>query len=74
MTHGMKNNIALRFQSGAIFTVLNLKYYSWRWVKPLEVIEVEFSKEKCLFEVCKLEMEEERLIAVVIPVRQEVRI
>jgi hypothetical protein len=70
-THADKN-ITLRFQSGAMFTVLNLKYYSWRWVRPLEVIEVEFSKGKCLFEVRKLEMDEEKLIAVVSPVEAKI--
>jgi hypothetical protein len=75
MTHvDKKNSIALKLVSGVVFTVLDLNFYNWRWVRPWELIEVEFSKEKCLFEVCKLEMEEERLIVVVMPVRQEVRI
>ncbi len=73
MTHTDKN-IALKLVSGVVFTVLDLSFYNWKWVKPWEVIEVEFSKGKYLFEVCKLEMEEERLIAVVAPIRQEVRI
>jgi hypothetical protein len=63
-----KNNIALRFQSGVVFTVLNLQYYNWRWVRPWELIEVEVSKGKYLFEVRKLEIDEEKLIAVVSPV------
>jgi hypothetical protein len=68
-THAeLKNNIALKFISGAVFTVLDLSFYNWRWVRPWELIEVEFSKGKCLFEVRKLEMDEEKLIAVVSPV------
>jgi hypothetical protein len=67
-----KNNIALRVPSGAGFTVLNLRYYNWRWVKPLEVIEVEFYRGKAVFEVYKWEKEEDKLIAVVVPIKQEV--
>ena len=70
MTHGMKNNILLRFQSGVVFTVLDLSFYSWRWLKPWEVIEVEFSRGRCIFEVYKWERDEDKLIAVVVPVRQ----
>ncbi|MFZ8787806.1 hypothetical protein [Thermocrinis sp.] len=76
MTHGMNNNIALCFQSGVVFTVLNLQYYNWRWLKPWELIEVEFSREKVVFEVYKWERDEQKgtLIAVVSPVikKQEV--
>jgi len=72
MTHGMNNNIALRFQSGVVFTVLNLQYYNWRWLKPWELIEVEFTRGKVVFEVCKLELNKDQLIAVVAPVKQEV--
>ena len=72
MTHGMKNNIALKFTSGVVFTVLNLQHYSWRWLKPWELIEVEISRGRLVFEVCKLETGEDRLIAVVRPVKQEV--
>jgi len=76
MTHAdKKNNIALKFASGAVFTVLNLQYYNWRWLRDLELIEVEFSRGKVVFEVYKWEKDEERLIAVVVPVvKQEVRI
>jgi len=73
MTHvDKKNNIALKLVSGVVFTVLDLSFYNWRWVRPLEVIEVEFSKGKCLFEVRKLEMDEEKLIAVVSPVEAKI--
>ena len=76
MTHGMNNNIALCFQSGVVFTVLNLQYYNWRWLKPWELIEVEFSREKVVFEVYKWERDEQQgtLIAVVSPLskKQEV--
>jgi hypothetical protein len=68
MTHGMKNNITLKLVSGVVFTVLDLSFYNWRWVRPWELIEIESSKGKCLFEVRKLEMDEEKLIAVVSPV------
>ncbi len=73
MTHAdKKNNIALKFVSGVVFTVLNLQYYNWRWLRDWEVIEVETSRGHLVFEVCKLEMEEDKLIAVVRPVKQEV--
>jgi hypothetical protein len=44
MTHTDMNNIALKFASGVVFTVLNLQYYNWRWLRPLELIEVETSR------------------------------
>jgi hypothetical protein len=66
--HAEMNNIALKFASGVVFTVLNLQYYNWRWLRPLELIEVEFSREKAVFEVYKWEKEEGKLIAVVVPV------
>ena len=72
MTHTDMNNIALRFQSGVVFTVINLQYYNWRWLRPLELIEVEFSRGRRIFEVYKWEKEEDRLIAVVVPIKQEV--
>jgi hypothetical protein len=72
MTHTDMNNITLRFQSGVVFTVLDLSFYSWQWLKPLEVIEVEFSRGKAVFEVCKWEKDEDKLIAVVVPIKQEV--
>jgi hypothetical protein len=72
MTHADMNNIALKFISGAVFTVLNLQHYSWRWLRPLELIEVELNKGKLVFEVYKWEKDEDRLIAVVVPIRQEV--
>ncbi len=62
----------MKFVSGAVFTVLNLQYYSWRWLRPLELIEVEFNGGKTVFEVYKWETDEEKLIAVVVPIRQEV--
>ena len=71
MTHTDKN-ITLRFQSGVVFTVLNLQYYSWRWLRPLELIEIEFSRGKAVFEVYKWEKDEDKLIAVVVPIKQEV--
>jgi hypothetical protein len=74
MMHTDMNNIALKFVSGAVFTVLNLQYYNWRWLKPWELIEVEISRGRLVFEVCKLETGEDRLIAVVRPVKQEVGI
>ena len=77
LTHAdKKNNIALRLQSGMFFTVLNLQYYNWRWLRPLELIEVEFSQGNVVFEVYKWERDEQKgtLIAVVSPVikKQEV--
>jgi hypothetical protein len=72
MKHTDMNNIALKFVSGAVFTVLNLQHYSWRWLRPLELIEVEFYRGKAVFEVYKWEKEEDKLIAVVVPIRQEV--
>ncbi len=73
MTHAdKKNNIALKFVSGVVFTVLDLSFYNWRWLRDWELIEVEFCRGKAVFEVCKLEMEEDKLIAVVVPIRQEV--
>jgi len=77
LTHAdKKNNIALRLQSGVFFTVLNLQYYNWRWLRPLELIEVEFSQGNVVFEVYKWERDEQQgtLIAVVSPVikKQEV--
>ena len=77
LTHAdKKNNIALRLQSGVFFTVLNLQYYNWRWLRPLELIEVEFSQGNVVFEVYKWERDEQKgtLIAVVSPVikKQEV--
>ena len=72
MTHTDMNNIALKFVSGVAFTVLNLQYYNWRWLRPLELIEVEFNLGKAVFEVYKWEKEEDRLIAVVVPIKQEV--
>jgi hypothetical protein len=72
MTHTDMNNIALKFASGVVFTVLNLQYYNWRWLKPWELIEVEISRGRLVFEVCKLETGEDRLIAVVRPIKQEV--
>ncbi len=73
MAHGM-DNIALKFVSGVVFTVLNLQYYNWRWLRDWELIEVEFCRGKVVFEVYKWEKEEDKLIAVVVPVRQEVRV
>jgi hypothetical protein len=73
MTHADMNNIALKFASGVVFTVLNLQYYNWRWLRPLELIEVEFNREKAVFEVYKWEKDEDKLIAVVVPIRQEVK-
>jgi hypothetical protein len=64
----LKNNIALRIQSGVVFTVLDLSFYTWRWLRPWELIEVELCRGKAVFEVCKLETGEDRLIAVVRPV------
>jgi len=72
MTHTDMNNIALRFQSSVVFTVLDLSFYNWRWLRPLELIEVEFYRGKAVFEVYKWEKEEDKLIAVVVPIRQEV--
>jgi len=72
MMHADMNNIALRFQSGVVFTVINLQYYSWRWLRHLELIEVELNKGKLIFEVYKWEKEEDKLIAVVVPIKQEV--
>jgi hypothetical protein len=73
MTHAMNNiTLTLKLTSGVVFTVLNLQYYNWRWIKPWELIEVETSKGKCFFEVYKWEKDEEKLIAVVVPVIQEV--
>lgn len=72
MTHADMNNITLKFVSGAISTVLNLQYYNWRWLRPLELIEVEFNRGKAVFEVYKWENDEDKLIAVVVPIRQEV--
>jgi hypothetical protein len=75
MTHAMNNNnitLSLKFASGVVFTVLNLQYYSWRWLRPLELIEVEFYRGKAVFEVYKWEKEEDKLIAVVVPIKQEV--
>ncbi len=71
MTHADKN-IALRIQSGVVFTVLDLSFYTWRWLRDWEVIEVETSRGHLVFEVCKLETGEGKLIAVVRPVKQEV--
>ncbi len=62
----------MKFVSGAVFTVLNLQYYNWRWLRPLELIEVEFNGGKTVFEVYKWETGEDKLIAVVVPIRQEV--
>ncbi len=71
MTHANKNNnIALRIQSGVVFTVLDLSFYTWRWLRPLELIEVEFHRGKAVFEVYKWEKEEDRLIAVVVPIQE----
>jgi hypothetical protein len=73
MKHTDMNNIALRFQSGVVFTVLNLQYYSWRWLRHLELIEVETSRGHLVFEVYKWEKDEDKLIAVVVPaIKQEV--
>jgi len=72
MTHTDMNNITLKFVSGVVFTVLNLQYYSWRWLRPLELIEVELNKGKLIFEVYKWERDEDKLIAVVVPITQEV--
>jgi len=72
MKHADMNNITLKFVSGVVFTVLNLQYYSWRWLRPLELIEVETSRGHLVFEVYKWEKEEDRLIAVVVPIKQEV--
>ncbi len=73
MTHAdKKNNIAIRIQSGVVFTVLDLSFYTWRWLRDWELIEVEFCRGKVVFEVCKLETGEDRLIVVVRPVKQEV--
>jgi hypothetical protein len=76
MTHAMNNNnnitLSLKFASGVVFTVLNLQYYNWRWLRPLELIEVEFYRGKTVFEVYKWEKEEDKLIAVVVPIKQEV--
>jgi hypothetical protein len=72
MTHTDMNNITLKFASGVVFTVLDLSFYSWQWLKPLEVIEVEFCRGKAVFEVCKWEKDEDKLIAVVVPIKQEV--
>jgi hypothetical protein len=72
MTHTDMNNITLKFASGVVFTVLNLQYYNWRWLRPLELIEVEFNRGKAVFEVYKWEKEEDKLIAVVVPIKQEV--
>jgi hypothetical protein len=74
MKHADMNNITLKFASGMVFTVLNLQYYNWRWVKPWEVIEIEFSRGKAVFEVYKWERDEDKLIAVVVPVKQEVKV
>jgi len=72
MTHADMNNIALKFVSGAVFTVLDLRFYNWKWLKPWELIEVEISRGCLVFEVCKLETGEDSLIAVVRPIKQEV--
>jgi hypothetical protein len=69
MTHvELKNSITLRIQSSVVFTVLDLSFYSWSWVKPWELIEIDLPRGKCLFEIRKLEMDEEKIIAVVSPV------
>jgi hypothetical protein len=73
MTHTDMNNIALKFVSGAVFTVLDLQHYRWWWLKPWELIEVELSRGKVVFEVLKIEKEGEKLIAVVGPaIKKEV--
>jgi len=74
MTHGKngKNSITLKLVSGAVFTVLNLQYYKWQWLKPWELIEVETGRGHLVFEVYKWERDEDKLIAVVVPIKQEV--
>jgi hypothetical protein len=79
MTH-RNNSIALKFcewssfhcLKSAILQSLNLQYYNWRWLRPLELIEVEFGLGKAVFEVYKWERDEDKLIAVVVPIKQEV--
>jgi len=71
MTHTDMNNIALKFVSGVVFTVLDLRFYNWQWLKPWELIEVEFCRGKAIFEVYKWEKGEDKLIAVVVPITQE---
>jgi len=72
MKNGMKNNIALRIPVGVVFSVLDLKFYNWKWVREWELIEVELGGRKYLFEVYKWEqgIDEDKLIAVV-GIRQE---
>jgi hypothetical protein len=75
MTHTDMNNIALKFVSGVVFSVLDLKFYNWKWVREWQLIEVELKGGKYLFEVYKWErgIDEDKLIAVVVPIRQEVK-
>jgi len=74
MTHAMNNNItfSLKLASGVVFTVLDLRFYNWRWLRPLELIEVETSRGRLVFEVYKWEKGEDKLVAVVVPIKQEV--
>jgi hypothetical protein len=71
MTHADRNNIALKFISGVVFTVLDLSFYNWRWLRPLELIEVEFNRGRCIFEVYKWERDEDKFVAVVVPIKQQ---
>jgi hypothetical protein len=53
---------------------LDLRFYNWKWVREWQLIEVELGGGKYLFEVYKWErgIDEDRLIAVVVPIKQEV--
>jgi hypothetical protein len=73
LTHAdKKNNIALKIVSGAVFSVLDLRFYNWKWVREWQLIEVELRGGKHLFEVYKWEQEidEDKLTAVVVPIKE----
>jgi len=55
MTHVDMNNITLKSTGGVVFTVLNLQYYRWRWLKPWELIEVELNRGPCILRVQTIE-------------------
>jgi len=62
----------IKIPSGAVFHVLNLAFYQWRWIKEQELIEVNFGKRKAVYEVRKFERDRGEVIAVVTPVLEEV--
>jgi len=64
----MRTPSKAKIQAGAVFVKLDLRYYEWEWVEPLEIIEIRFGGGPRRFVVQKWE---DRTV-VLTPLKQEV--